>query len=339
MIKRDYYEILGVDKNSTQEEVKKKYRTLAMIHHPDKGGDAELFKEITEAYEVLSDKDKRRNYDLHGHQEPTGRGGYDPMEEFLRRAGMGRFTRQHQAKGSDMSLVVNLTLEEIYTGVVKKFKYQRNDGCKTCNNKGGTGIKKCTKCDGSGIIVETVRTPFGQVQNGYTCDACSGDGNIYETMCNDCNGSGVKLIEDLLDLTIPSGVVNGMKMVMEGRGHAAKSAVNGNLFITIVELSHSKFNRINDDLKTKVKVTYPQLILGDKIEVDTIEGGKIKVLVPEFTNVGKTLRVSNKGLKNLNTNLRGDMLIEIDLTIPKEISDEEKELIIKLKKINDKVAP
>lgn len=338
MAKRDYYEILGINKNSTQEEIKKAYRKLAMTHHPDKGGDDELFKEITEAYEVLSDNDKRHKYDLYGHQQPTGRGGYDPMEDFLRRAGMGGFTRQSQAKGPDMNLVINLTLEEIYTGTVKKYKYQRNDTCKTCSGKGGTGVKVCNTCQGSGVIMDVIRTPFGEIRNATTCHVCSGEGSSYETMCNDCGGTGVKSIDDSLEITIPAGVVDGMRMVMQGKGHAAKKAVAGNLVITIVELSHDKFVRINDDLKMTVKVTYPQLILGDKVEVPTIEGSKIKVVVPEFTKVGTTLRVPNKGLKNINTNLRGDMLIDIDLAVPKEISDEEKELIIELKKLSEKVA-
>lgn len=340
MAKRDYYEILGVNKNSTQDEIKKSYRKLAMTHHPDKGGDADLFKEITEAYEVLSDTDKRHKYDLYGHQQPNGNGGhYDPMEDFLRRAGTGGFTRQNQVnKGPNMNLVVNLTLEEIYSGTTRKYKYKRNETCTSCSGKGGTGVKNCTTCNGAGLVMEIIRTPFGEIRNAQICHVCHGEGSTYEHTCGDCGGTGVNSIDDLLELNIPAGVVDGMRMVMEGKGHATRNAVAGNLIITIVELSHDKFVRINDDLRLNVKVTYPQLVLGDKIEVSTIEGGRIKVNVPEFTKVGTTLRVPNKGLKNLNTNLRGDMLIEVDLAMPKHISDEEKELIIELKKLNEKVA-
>lgn len=335
-MKRDYYEILGIEKSSSKEEIKKAYRNLAKTHHPDKGGDENLFKEITEAYEVLSDDVKRSKYDLNGHQS-TGRNQYDPMEDFLNRTASFRQS-QSQSRGPDMALVINLTLEEIYNGTTKKYKYQRNDTCKTCSGKGGAGVKVCANCHGSGIITEIIRTPFGDIRNGQTCNVCFGEGSSYETICNDCNGNGVVSIEDLLELNIPSGVADGMRMIMQGKGHAAKKAIAGNLIITILELAHNKFVRINDDLKINISITYPQLILGDKVEVPTIEGGKIKVVVPELTNVGTTLRVPNKGLKNMNTNLRGDMLIDINLVIPKKISDEEKELVIELKKLNDKVA-
>lgn len=339
MAKRDYYEILGVDKNSTQDDIKKAYRKLAMTHHPDKGGDDELFKEITEAYDVLSDKDKRHKYDLYGHQEPNRGGAYDPMADFLRRSGMAGFNRQNQVnRGPDMQLVVKLTLEEIHNGTTKKYKYQRNDSCTTCSGKGGTGIKVCTTCQGSGVIMEVIRTPFGEIRNAQSCPSCLGEGSTYEHVCNDCSGSGTKLIDDSIELGIPAGVMDGMKMIMQGKGHAAKNAIAGNLIISIMELPHQHFIRVGDDLKIKVKLTYPQLILGDKVETPTIEGGKIKVNLPELSKVGTTLRIPNKGMKQLNGNGRGDLLFEVDLYIPKTISDEEKDLVIELKKVQDKVA-
>ena len=337
MHKRDYYEILGLNKTCTAEDLKKAYRKLAMTHHPDKGGDADKFKEIVEAYETLSDNEKRRNYDLYGHQNSNmGESGFNPMEEFLRRA---RFRSENQSnKGPNMSLIIKLTLEEVYSGTSKKFNFQRNESCKSCNGKGGFNPKQCTTCNGSGLIIEVIRTQYGEIRNAQTCHTCSGTGEIYQTSCNECIGSGVKTIDDSIDLGIPAGVVDGMRMIIQGKGHASKNAVAGDLFITILVLPHQQFVRINDDLKMIINVTYPQLILGDKIEVTTIEGGKIRVSLPELSKVGKILRIQNKGLKSMNSDVRGDMLIEVNLLVPEIISDEEKDLIIELKKINDKVA-
>jgi molecular chaperone DnaJ len=338
MAKRDYYEILGVSKNSTQDDIKKAYRKLAMTHHPDKGGDPDLFKEIAEAYDVLSDNNKRHKYDLYGHEKPMG-GGYDPMADFLRRSGMAGFGRQSRVnKGPDMQLVVKLTLEEIHTGVIKKYKYQRNDTCTTCSGKGGTNVKTCMTCNGNGMVVEVIKTQYGEIRNVQTCPTCNGDGQTYVDGCKDCSGSGVKIIDDTLELTIPAGVMDGMRMVLTGKGHASKNAVAGNLVVVIMELQHQDFIRVGDDLKIKVKLTYPQLILGDKVETPIIEGGKIKVNVPEFSKVGTTLRVPNKGLTKMDSTERGDLLFEIDLYIPKNITDEEKDLIIELKKVQDKLA-
>lgn len=337
MSKKDYYEILGVNKQATQEDIKKSYRKLAMTHHPDKGGDAELFKEITKAYEVLSDETKRRNYDQYG--DENGRAShYDPMEDFLRRSGMAGFSTRRTPTGPDMNLLVKLTLEEIHTGTVKKYKYQRNETCKPCSGKGGLGTKTCQNCNGSGLIVNVIRTNFGEIRNAEVCNTCNGEGLTYETVCNSCNGNGVTLIDDNLELNIPAGVSDGMRMVMQGKGHAAKNAVAGNLIISIQELPHDRFIRINDDLKTRIKVKYYQLILGDKIETLTIDGTKIKVTLPEYTKVGTTLRLPNKGLKNINSNFTGDMLIDIELDVPTEISPEEKSIIEQLKNLDTKLA-
>lgn len=339
MAKRDYYEVLGLNKSCSIDDIKKAYRKLAMTHHPDKGGDADTFKEITEAYETLSDKDKRHKYDLYGHQQPNmGGAGYNPMEDFLRRHGMSGFSQPQVNRGPNMNLVVKLTLEEVYSGTSKKFKYQRNDTCKSCHGKGGSNIKVCTTCNGGGMVVEILRTPYGEVRNVQTCPTCSGTGDTYETSCDVCSGNGVISIEDSLDLGIPAGVVDGMRMIMEGKGHAAKNAIAGHLIINIMVLPHEKFVRVNDDLKMTIKVTYPQLILGDKIEIPTIEGGKIRISLPELSKVGKILRIQNKGLKPMNSDVRGDMLIEVDLFVPNQISDEEKDLIIELKKLEEKVA-
>ena len=334
MAKKDYYEVLGVTKGATQDEIKKAYRTLAKEHHPDKGGDDAKFKEISEAYEVLSDKQKRTDYDTFGHTKPNAgfNRGYDPMRDFMNR------TQNIQRFGPDMHLTVKLSIEEIFTGISKKFKYNRKETCTTCSGIGGTGSRICTKCQGSGMVHQVLNTPFGQVRNVTTCDVCNGEGTVVEISCTTCNGDGVTTIEDTVDLEIPSGVFDGSKAVIEGKGHATKKSAAGDLVITIMELPSDTYTRVGNDLKMQIKVTYPQLMLGDKIELSTIEGTRIRVNLPELSKVGAVLRVQGKGMKIINTSDRGDLLLVIDLFVPSDISSEERDLIEQLKKLNTKVA-
>lgn len=337
MAKRDYYEVLGIEKNATQEEIKKAYRKLVMTHHPDKGGDEETFKEIAEANEVLSDETKRERYDRFGHEGPNSFSGRNPMEDFFNRGGFNDlFKREH--RGPHMQLNIRLTLEEIFTGVTKKFKYKRNDTCTTCSGKGGTGFKTCTTCRGRGVQTTTINTRFGQVHSQTTCSVCSGIGETYEEICGVCNGEGTVVIDDMVEIGIPHGVLDGMRMAMEHKGHAAKNSVAGDLIIVISEIPHSTFIRSGNDLKLNVKLKYTQLILGDKIEISTIDGGKIRVNIEEYTKVGATLRLLEKGLKQINTNLRGDLLVNIDLDVPSSLNEEQLALIKELKNLEEKVA-
>jgi molecular chaperone DnaJ len=343
MAKRDYYEILGITKEASEADIKKAYRKKAVEHHPDKGGDENLFKEVAEAYEVLSDPNKKQTYDTYGHEGPRqGFGssrGFDPFEMFKQHfARSGSFNPFGQKRGQDLNLTIKLTLEEIFNGVNKRFKYRRNKSCDTCNGAGGTGRKTCQTCQGAGMIAEIINTPFGQIRNTATCPTCEGIGFVVETACNTCNSSGVISIEDTIDVTIPHGISDGMQMVLESKGQAIKNGIPGNLIINIMELPHDKFVRQGNDLKINVDLTYPQLILGDKVDIPTIEGTKIRITVPEYTKVGTNLKIPNKGLKQINTQFRGDMIVIINLNIPSKVSDEEKTLIEELKKFNEKVA-
>ena len=335
MSKRDYYEILGVEKTATPEDIKKVYRKLAMTNHPDKGGNEETFKEIVEAYEYLSDADKRAKYDRYGHAGPQQ--GHDSVAEFFRRNGFGPNAKR-QRKGPNMNLTVKLTLEEIYSGVVKKFKYNRKVECTTCSNKGGTGTQVCQSCQGSGIVMEIINTPFGQMRNGVECHVCEGEGTTFETACTTCSGEGTVNKEELIDINAPSGVSDGMMFGMQGKGHSIKNGVSGDLVITIMELRHDKYVRNGNDLKAKIQLEYDQLILGDKVEVSTIEGGKIRVQILPFTKINETLRISNKGMKLMNASGRGDMFLEIDLVINKNMKESELEAIRELKKVKEKLA-
>jgi len=336
MSKRDYYEVLGVEKTATPDDIKKVYRKLAMSNHPDKGGDEEKFKEIVEAYEHLSDTDKRAKYDRYGHaglNQPTG----DSMADFFRKHGFNP-NGARQRIGPNMALTVKLTLEEIYTGCVKKFKYNRKVECTTCSNKGGTGIKSCSSCQGTGMVMEIINTPFGQMRNAVECHECDGIGSTFETACTTCSGEGTVNKEETIDINVPSGVIDNMMFGMQGKGHSIKNGTTGNLIITIMELRHDKYVRSGNDLRAKIQVEYDQLILGDKIEVSTIEGGKIRVQIAPFTKINETLRISGKGMKQLNIDTRGDMFLEIDLVINKNMREEEIEAIRELKKLKEKLA-
>jgi molecular chaperone DnaJ len=345
MAKRDYYDILGITKGATQDEIKKAYRKKAIEHHPDKGGDENLFKEVAEAYEVLSNQTKKDMYDKYGHNAPKsgqGGGGFNPFDMFAQyfRNDNNTFGNRQprQKKGYNLNLTVKLTLEEIFNGTNKKFKYRRNDTCKSCSGSGGTGKKTCPTCQGAGMVAEVINTPIGQFRNAATCGTCEGTGQVVENACNTCGSTGVVNIEDIIDVTIPHGVTDGLHMVVEGKGHAVKNGVPGDLIITMMELAHENFVRQGNDLKINVDLTYPQLILGDKIDVPTIDGTKIRVTIPEYTKVGTNLKIPNKGLKQLHYTNRGDMVISINLSVPNQVSEEEKNLIVELKKLNEKVA-
>ncbi len=342
MAKRDYYEVLEINKNATQDEIKKAYRAQVKTHHPDKGGDEAIFKEIAEAYEVLSDEAKRERYDRYGHAGPKSfGGGYDPMADFLRKAGFdpsGNPTQSQVRRGQDLHLTVKLTLEEIFHGTNKKFNYKRNVSCTPCSGKGGTGVKQCQTCMGSGYVVQIMNTNFGQIRNTATCPTCSGVGNTYDVECTTCKGQGVNIEDDNLDIDIPHGVMDNMRMVFSDKGHSVKNGVAGDLIISIMELPHDNYLRNGNDLRFNLKLTFPQLILGDKVEISTIEGTKIRLNINEYTKVGETLRVLGKGMKPMGGENRGDLLLITELSVPDKFTEDQLNLVKALKKLETKVA-
>ena len=210
--------------------------------------------------------------------------------------------------------------------------------CDVCSGHGGLDMKTCSTCGGSGMVVEVFNTPMGQIRHGHTCPLCQGDGEVYDNICVECKGNGTKTVEEIIDVEVPHGIQEGMTFVMADKGNYVKRGVNGDLLINIMELPHKYFVRNGNNLKLDLKLSYPQLVLGDKVEINTIEGGKIRVKVPEHSKTGTNLRVGNKGLKAFNSEDRGELIIILDVIIPTKISDEEKELIEKLKEINKKVA-
>ncbi len=332
MSKKDYYEILEIDRNATEQDIKKAYKKLSKIHHPDVGGNEESFKEISEVYNTLSDKAKRQNYDRFGHNNQ--RDNFNPFEGF----NPFEFTRQQRRRptGRDLRVSINLTLEEIFNGASKTFKYKRNEPCTSCNGEGGHNKITCPKCNGSGHIVSQVLTQFGIMQSVETCNHCDGHGTTYSETCTTCNGSGVQRIENEVTIDIPASIQDGVQMRYDGMGDFVKGGLFGGLYVSLNELKHDKFVRDNNDLRYNLKLSYPDLVLGAKVEIPTIEGSIIRVSVPEYSKVGDNLRIVKKGFM-MNQD-RGDMFIMLDIDMPNKIDNEERELLENLKNIKEKVA-
>jgi len=334
MSKKDYYEVLGVEKTASADEIKKAYRKLAKENHPDKNqGDTEAeerFKEISEAYEHLSDPTKKQKYDQFGHSkgnsfaEDFGFNGFNPFNPFGRREKQPRV-------GETLTLGLKLTLEEIYSGTKKTYKYNRQENCHDCGGAGGLEPHDCTNCQGTGEVSYSQRTNFGVFIQNMPCNICGGAGTTYDVSCKTCNGSGLKTVEEIVDVDIPHGVENNMTFVMEGKGNSIKNGTAGDLHIRIIEKQHELFTRVNNDLKLNLKLSYPQLVLGDKVEVGTIEGGKIRITIPPFSDVNTNLKIQNKGLKMFRGENRGDLIITLGVEIPKSITEEQRELLEKLK--------
>lgn len=357
MAKRDYYEVLGVDKSASADELKKAYRKLALQYHPDRNpGDKEAeekFKEAAEAYSVLSDPDKKARYDQFGHAGVDGQGGFGGQGmnmndifsqfgsifgDFFGGGGFGGFGgqqggRRNVPRGTNMRIKVKLTLEEIEKGVEKKVKLSKYVPCSTCGGSGAkdsNSFETCQHCKGSGYITEIRRTFLGQMQTQSVCPHCGGEGKIIKDKCHTCNGDGIVKAEEIVTLNIPAGVSDGMNLQMSGKGNAApRGGVPGDLIIQIEELPHDVFERQDSNLYYNAFVTYAEAAMGATIEIPTLTG-KVKVKIEQGTPSGKVLRLKGKGLPDLNGYRRGDLLVSINVWVPKSLTKEEKELLTKL---------
>jgi molecular chaperone DnaJ len=238
-----------------------------------------------------------------------------------------------------MSLLLKLTLEEIFTGAKKTYKYTRKTKCGTCNGHGGEDVIDCGVCGGSGHVVNVYNTPMGHIQQVTICNACNGLGNSYTKQCKTCTGNGLVDSTETVEVDIPAGVMEGMTFVMAGKGHGVKGGTEGDLHIKIHEIPHKNYTRSGSDLKLNLKLSYPQLILGDKVEIETIEGSKIRITIPEYSDVGNNLRIPYKGIKTYGKDGRGDVLITLGIDMPNKLDDDTKALIIDLKeKLSKNVA-
>ena len=352
--KRDYYEVLGVAKNATAEELKSAYRKMAIKHHPDKNPDdptaEDKFKEAAEAYEVLSNADKRARYDRFGHQAGGGGGGGPQnMEDIFsqfgdifggggfegffgggQRQGGGRRVR----KGSNLRIKLKLDLEEIAMGVEKKIKVKRYVACNTCAGTGaknGTDLKNCGTCQGQGQVKKVVNTMLGQMVSASTCPTCNGEGKVVTSSCEVCKGEGRQLHEEVIPINIPAGVANDMQLSMGGKGnYPERGGVAGDLLIQIEEEPHEFLKRDGNNIMFEQYLSFVDAALGASLEVPTIEG-KVKIKVEPGTQAGKILRLRGKGIKDLNGYGRGDQLIHLNVWTPKNVTNQERELLEKLR--------
>lgn len=360
MSKRDYYEILGVPKTATAEEIKKAYRKKAIQFHPDKNpGDKqseENFKEAAEAYEVLGDEQKRQRYDQYGHAGvgSAAGGGFGgdnmTMDDIFSHfgdifgghfGGFGGFggsqrgSQQRVRRGSDLRVKVKLTLAEIATGVEKKIKVKKMVSCSHCNGTGaanGSAVSNCTTCNGSGRVTRVQQTILGQMQTAAECPTCGGDGKIIKEKCVHCNGEGIVREDEVITINIPAGVMEGMQLSMSGKGNTARrGGVNGDLLVLVEEEPHPELIRDENDLIYNLLLTVPMATLGGSIEVPTVEG-KVKVTIAPGTQPGKILRLRAKGLPSVNRYGTGDLLVNIGVYIPENLNKEEKAMIEKLSK-------
>ena len=362
--KRDYYEVLGVSKDASADEIKKAYRKLALQYHPDRNpGDKaaeEKFKEAAEAYDVLSDETKRKRYDQFGFaadQGGFGGGAGFSVEDIFRNFGDifgGRFGGSaggfgdifgdffgggggggaRVEKGSDIHIKLKLTLEEIMTGVDKKVKINKLVACPDCHGKGAVSdadIKTCPDCHGSGYVVRQSRSIFGITQTQSVCTRCNGTGKIVAKPCHKCGGSGLVKAPEEIGFRVPAGVAQGMTLTVPGKGNAARNGgVNGDLFVLIEEETHKDFERDGNDLIYPLFISIPDAIDGCEVEIPAI-GGKIKVKIPAGTQSGKVLRIKGKGIPDVNGYGKGDLHIYVQVWIPTKLTSEEKKLVEKLK--------
>ena len=356
--KRDYYEVLGVDKNATEDQIKKAYRTIAIKYHPDRNpGNKEAeekFKEAAEAYDVLHDPKKRQQYDTFGFNGPGGMGGgFDPFggasmnmddifsmfgDIFGGRAGFGGFgggsSRGPQKhRGSDLRLKVRLSLAEIAQGVTKKFKVRKDVPCEHCHGSGaedGSGKETCQTCHGTGVITHTTQSIFGMMQQQSVCPVCGGEGQVIKNKCHECGGTGIKKGEEVVEINIPAGVAEGMVVNVPGKGNAGQhNGVNGDIQVFIEEESHDTFVRDGNDLIYNLLLDFPTAALGGEVEIPTIEGTKLKVKLENGTQPGKTMRLRGKGLPAVQGygSGKGDLVVNISVYVPRTLSREEKQAI------------
>ena len=351
--KRDYYEVLGVGRNATPEEIKKAYKKLAKKYHPDLNPDSktaeEKFKEVSEAYSVLSDDNQRARYDQFGHEGLNGQGmggfggfggfggqGFDMGDIFSSffGGGFGGQTRDPSApqRGGDLRLDLTVTFEEAAKGVEKEVSVTRMEACPDCKGSGakpGTGRETCSQCGGSGRIRINQTTPFGQFQTVKTCSACGGSGSIIKEPCPKCDGSGRVRKHHKIKVNVPAGVDNGSRLRMQGEGEGGvNGGGNGDLFIYVTVKPRKFFKREGDNVFLEQQISFAEAALGADIEVPTLDG-PVKLTIPEGTQTGTTFRLRGRGFPKLRGYGRGDQHVRVKLFTPQRLSDEQKELLRK----------
>lgn len=342
MSKRDYYEVLGVSKTASQDEIKKAYRKLSKQYHPDinkEPGADEKFKEIAEAYEVLSDETKRSQYDQFGHEGPNqgfgggfsgGFGGFEDIFSSFFGGGSRRSDPNAPRKGDDLQYRMNISFEDAVFGKQTEIEIPSEESCETCNGSGakpGTNPKTCETCKGSGQINQTVDTPFGRMVNRRACSTCQGTGKIIIEKCTTCYGSGTVQKRKKIKVTIPAGVDDGQQLRVSGQGEAGiNGGPSGDLYIVFNVRAHKEFERDGDDIYYELKLTFPQAALGDEIEVPTIHG-KVKLKIPAGTQSGAQFRLKDKGVKNVHGYGQGHQYVIVKVVTPTKLTEKQKQIL------------
>lgn len=375
MSKRDYYEVLGVEKNASDAEIKKAYRKLAKKYHPDINKDnakeaEEKFKEVTEAYEVLSDENKRKTYDMFGHSGPSSEGygggyysygqGFDNFGGFEGFSGFGGFEdifgdifggafksgfntgKSSQKEREDLTVTLNITFKEAYTGKKATIKYSRYEKCSTCNGTGGkpgTKSHKCAKCNGTGTITEIRNSIFGRSKYTRVCDECNGEGTIYDEKCETCGGKKFVKTNKTLTINIPEGVYQGAHLLVKNEGNQNEDGSFTDLYIAINIKEDKDYERKDNDIYCEIPISYTQAALGGNVSVEFVDGTKDEFKISEGTQTGTLFKVKEKGFKDLNTGKRGDFYFKVKVVVPKRLKKEEREKLEELAKIMGEQPP
>ena len=355
MSKKDYYEVLGVDKNASQDEIKSAFRKLAKKYHPDINHDAdapEKFKEAEEAYSVLSDEDKRRQYDQYGHaafDNMNGGAGYDfsgfDFSDIFSdifgggfSSGFGNFgggRANRASRGRDTLTKINLTFEEAAFGCKKELDIETMVDCDECDGKGGFGEKTCSRCHGSGVVTAEQRTILGAFMTRTTCPDCNGKGKTYDKTCSHCRGTGKVKKTKTIEVKIPAGVDDGNQLRIPGKGEAgANGGPNGDLYLEFSVKKHPLFDRDGKDIYLTIPLTIPEAVLGCKKDIPTLYG-KVTLTIPAGTSPNDKMRLKNKGLEDPNSYGKGDMYVLLDVKVPTKLTREQKKLYEELAKIEN----
>ena len=354
MNKRDYYEVLGVDKNATEADIKSAFRKLAKKYHPDVSKEpdaAEKFKEAQEAYAVLSDPQKRSQYDQFGHaafEQGAGGAGFDFGDfdfsdifgdlfggGFASSFGFGGKKQSNRARAGEDSLIrMNLTFEEAVFGCKKDLKVDVTEQCPECHGKGGHGEKTCPTCNGSGFETVNQRTLFGVFQSRTTCHTCGGAGVTFDTKCSKCRGNGTIKVNKILEVKIPAGVDTGNRLRLAGKGGAGiNGGPNGDIYLEFIVKDHPLFERDGKDIYLTLPITITEAVLGAKIDIPTLYGN-VKLTIPAGSSTGDRHRLKGKGIESIQSHVKGDMYVILDVVIPKKLSKEQKKLFEELDNIN-----
>ena len=372
--KKDYYEILGVSKNATDDELKKAYRKLAKKYHPDANPDnkeeaEKKFKELNEAYETLSDPQKRRMYDQFGPDGPQGFGGaggpfggnggyysytssgFDGFGDIfgdlgdLFGFGTGRTSRAQRGpvKGANLKYDITLTYEEAYTGVEKEINISRNETCNTCSGSGakpGTNPETCSVCGGKGTITKMQTTLLGQMKVQTTCSNCHGTGKVIKNVCDNCLGKGTVRKQAKIKIKIPAGIDDGQTVVLRGEGEPGKNGgEKGDIYVTVRLKKHSIFTRQDDNVYCEIPITFTQATLGADIQVPLVDGTTVTYKIPEGTQTGTKFTIKDKGFVHINSGYKGNLIFTVQVQVPKRLSREQRDLLVELAKTMNEQPP